>query len=355
MKKLLLFALIFSILFSFPATVRATEETLPTTTVDGVVCVLGDMNDDGVLRTGDARLILMAAADLYEPSLAHTVAGDINHDGFVRSDDARIALRICADLESAENYAFPDNLPDYTKKEQSNAHFCDYLTSVNIAPGGSTKFYVDVENCENSEIELYFDEKADGFSAFAEAVEGGYAVTVTADSFVSARSRKTTTIIDGIDKDVRLCFAWLTVKITSEENVLLCEKIRVYVDYPDELNVAALCTSYCESFFDCLGDDENYFVYISFSDSEKTKFYALPFDVVFTVTTGDKSVSFENTVAATAEFAEFDWNGEMRYSVRTEIPKSSILSDDGNAEVLVTVKTPWMAFNSYSYPISGLL
>ena len=58
----------------------------------------GDVNMDGKVNSGDARLALRAAAKLEELSAEQRQSADMNQDGKVNSSDARTILRIAAKL-----------------------------------------------------------------------------------------------------------------------------------------------------------------------------------------------------------------------------------------------------------------
>ncbi len=62
---------------------------------DGPEYLLGDVDGDGEIKTGDARLALRRAIDLetYTPESREFKACDINLDGSVKTGDARMILR----------------------------------------------------------------------------------------------------------------------------------------------------------------------------------------------------------------------------------------------------------------------
>ena len=63
---------------------------------------LGDTNDDGAVKSDDARLALRFAVKLEEADERQFVAADINNDKVVNSADARIILRVAVELENIE-------------------------------------------------------------------------------------------------------------------------------------------------------------------------------------------------------------------------------------------------------------
>ena len=72
--------------------------TVGTDSADGVLCY--DFNDDGIITTADARIILQFAAGtlLIDESNVHYDYLDINADGTVDSADAKIITSYCAEL-----------------------------------------------------------------------------------------------------------------------------------------------------------------------------------------------------------------------------------------------------------------
>lgn len=74
------------------------------------VIKLGDVNFDGKIKAGDARLALRIAAGIDTPSADEFIAADVNADGKVKAGDARLILRVAAglDKESAFGSAVSD-------------------------------------------------------------------------------------------------------------------------------------------------------------------------------------------------------------------------------------------------------
>ncbi len=69
----------------------------------------GDVNEDGFVRTGDARAILRHAASVEKLcTLRELAIADVTGDGFVRTDDARRALRISAGIETGGTVLCPE-------------------------------------------------------------------------------------------------------------------------------------------------------------------------------------------------------------------------------------------------------
>ncbi|MBQ2760209.1 MAG: CHAP domain-containing protein [Clostridia bacterium] len=64
---------------------------------------LGDINEDGFIKSDDARLALRFAVQLEKADERQTLAADINNDGTVNSADARMILRTAVKLENIED------------------------------------------------------------------------------------------------------------------------------------------------------------------------------------------------------------------------------------------------------------
>lgn len=64
------------------------------------VCALGDVNEDGVIRSDDARVILRSSARLDVLTARQTLLADMTRDGKIQSADARSVLRIAAKLDT---------------------------------------------------------------------------------------------------------------------------------------------------------------------------------------------------------------------------------------------------------------
>ena len=60
---------------------------------------LGDLTNDGLVNSADARLLLRIASRLVEQEEDSLTYGDLNFDGKINSADARILLRVCARLQ----------------------------------------------------------------------------------------------------------------------------------------------------------------------------------------------------------------------------------------------------------------
>jgi hypothetical protein len=67
----------------------------------GQICVKGDVNNDGIINSKDAILVLRMAAGLLEPDALQRCAADANSDNTINSKDAIIVLRKAADLPTA--------------------------------------------------------------------------------------------------------------------------------------------------------------------------------------------------------------------------------------------------------------
>ena len=63
---------------------------------------MGDVDGDGDIKAGDARLALRASVSLETLSDAQTKAADVDYDGAVKASDARIILRASVGLEHIE-------------------------------------------------------------------------------------------------------------------------------------------------------------------------------------------------------------------------------------------------------------
>ena len=61
----------------------------------------GDVDGDGELTSGDARLALRASVKLedYAEDSASYIAADVDHNGTIESSDARLILRASVKLE----------------------------------------------------------------------------------------------------------------------------------------------------------------------------------------------------------------------------------------------------------------
>lgn len=97
MKKRLsvLFSLLFALLFAFSALAGA----------------LGDIDDDGGITAGDARIALRIAVGLEEAPYGSPrfIAADANKDGSVTAADARLILRAAVGLETLDSDAPADS------------------------------------------------------------------------------------------------------------------------------------------------------------------------------------------------------------------------------------------------------
>ena len=89
-------------------TVYSGETTEANTTVSNTTesakLILGDLNQDGKIRAGDARLCLRIAAWLETPTAEQLIVADINGDGNIRAGDARKILRAAAELENPADW-----------------------------------------------------------------------------------------------------------------------------------------------------------------------------------------------------------------------------------------------------------
>lgn len=68
----------------------------------------GDVDNDNIYSTEDARLTLVFAAGIEEPAPEEETAADINRDGYITSDDAREILQIACDLSVAPQHKYTD-------------------------------------------------------------------------------------------------------------------------------------------------------------------------------------------------------------------------------------------------------
>ena len=59
--------------------------------------IIGDVNNDGVVNTFDAALLLRYCAE-YEDAEIHECVSDVNDDGLINTFDAAMILRYCAEL-----------------------------------------------------------------------------------------------------------------------------------------------------------------------------------------------------------------------------------------------------------------
>ena len=66
--------------------------------------ILGDVDNDGEIKSQDARLALRAAVGLeaFEEGTPEFLAADVTKDGEIKSDDARLILRVAVNLETLE-------------------------------------------------------------------------------------------------------------------------------------------------------------------------------------------------------------------------------------------------------------
>lgn len=84
------------------------------TDVSGIDRVsFGDVNNDGLRTSADARIILRCAAKIDAVTNRVLTCGDYNSDGGIGADDARISLRIAARLDSIECVFSGHILSDY--------------------------------------------------------------------------------------------------------------------------------------------------------------------------------------------------------------------------------------------------
>lgn len=64
------------------------------------VCIKGDVNGDGEIKSNDALLILRISAGLLEPNEHQKCSADVNDDGQIKANDAMLVLRKVAGLEA---------------------------------------------------------------------------------------------------------------------------------------------------------------------------------------------------------------------------------------------------------------
>lgn len=79
--------------------------------VANAASVLGDVNGDGKITSGDARLALRFSAGMELPTQAQKTAADLNKDGSVTLKDVKLILADCADLESYEEKLVRQGFP----------------------------------------------------------------------------------------------------------------------------------------------------------------------------------------------------------------------------------------------------
>ena len=80
--------------------------TLVAFTVTSNAALNGDVDENTVYSTEDARLALIYAAGLDTPDRVQETAADINRDGYVTTDDAYEILRIACDLSVAPKHQY---------------------------------------------------------------------------------------------------------------------------------------------------------------------------------------------------------------------------------------------------------
>ena len=71
---------------------------------------LGDVDGDGDITSGDARLALRASVKLENLDAEATLAADVDDDTFITSADARLILRASVKLESLPDVSV--NVPE---------------------------------------------------------------------------------------------------------------------------------------------------------------------------------------------------------------------------------------------------
>ena len=82
---------------------QLTQKTVATVAMAGII-IPGDVDGDGSVTAGDARLALRISVKLddCEEGSAAFIAADVNRDGTIGSDDARMILRASVHLEELE-------------------------------------------------------------------------------------------------------------------------------------------------------------------------------------------------------------------------------------------------------------
>lgn len=63
------------------------------------IIVVGDMTNDGLITSADARLVLRISAKIHYESFPYSTHGDINFDNKMTAADARMILRVAAKLD----------------------------------------------------------------------------------------------------------------------------------------------------------------------------------------------------------------------------------------------------------------
>ncbi len=103
---------------------------------------IGDINNDGIHSTEDARIILLFDAGIKKPTSAEEGIADVNHDGYITTKDAAEALRIASGITKAPNHIYTEwkviQQPTCTQngKASSFCLFCDqYFYKVLYATG----------------------------------------------------------------------------------------------------------------------------------------------------------------------------------------------------------------------------
>ena len=84
-----------------------TDEPIDTPDTPDTAGLLGDVNQDGVVDSADALLILRASVELEAFSDIQNLLGDVNFDGTVDSADALDVLRYSVQLSANENIGTP--------------------------------------------------------------------------------------------------------------------------------------------------------------------------------------------------------------------------------------------------------
>ncbi len=84
---------------------EATDEE--TTTEEVVVIRLGDVNFDGEITAGDARLALRFSAELEDATPEQLIAAEVVADGAIFASDARRILRVSAELDDESVFGTP--------------------------------------------------------------------------------------------------------------------------------------------------------------------------------------------------------------------------------------------------------
>ena len=91
----------FSLFFSVVTVILLTVNT-------GAVCINGDVDNDTIFSTEDARLALCFVSDLLSPTEEQFNAADANRDGYITTEDAVIILRLASGVQKPSTHEYTD-------------------------------------------------------------------------------------------------------------------------------------------------------------------------------------------------------------------------------------------------------